>query len=104
MILAVSTPVTASPPSVLFESLPYWVETISVGDGLSENIDRSIKYLLLDNQVDIRTEEKSEFFHYVTTPINEQGLINIPQIEVTFSPEYEKLAFHELKVGKPLEQ
>jgi hypothetical protein len=94
----VSLPVSANIPQVLFEKAGSWVKPFNVSLTSKVSTDGSVRYLLFDNQIDIRNQRKVQFFHYATQPISEQGLTNISQVEVRFSPKYEKLVFHDIQV------
>lgn len=90
--------VSASEPQVLFEKTESWIKSVDVSPTSKTDSEGSVRYLLFDNQIDIRTQRKKQFFHYATQPISEQGLANISQVEVRFSAKYEELIFHEISV------
>lgn len=90
--------VSANIPQVLFEKTESWVKPVDISPASKANTEGSVRYLLFDNQIDIRTQSKKQFFHYATQSISEQGLTNISQVEVGFSPKYEELVFHTIQV------
>jgi len=98
LLVVISFTVFANIPKVSFQKTERWVEPVNVSIPLSAKIEGSVRYLLFDNQIDIRNQSKKQFFHYASQPISEQGLTNISQVEVRFSPKYEKLIFHDIQV------
>lgn len=93
-----SLQVSANIPQVTFEEPEDWVKPINILPTKISSLEGSVRYLLFDNQVDIRSQNKKQFFHYATQPISEQGLSNISQIEVRFAPNYEALIIHDIQV------
>ncbi|QOL26580.1 DUF3857 domain-containing transglutaminase family protein [Thalassotalea sp. LPB0316] len=90
--------VAADIPDVKFAKTESWISDTKPHDVPQSVNDASVNYLLFDNQVDIRTSIKKQFFRYSSQPISEQGLQHVSQIEVIFAPQYETLTFHTIDI------
>ncbi len=56
----------------------------------------NLQYLLSDVQRNF--VEKSVYYHYAIKAVSQSGVSNIAQIDVDFSPSYENIVIHEIRV------
>ena len=85
-------------PDVAFADTKSWVKPLPLPKLTEQSNSGSVRYVLFDQQVDIRSDVQSQFFRYALQPTTEQGLTGVSQVEVRFSPKFEQLTFHRLEV------
>lgn len=80
-------------------SIPKWVKIIEIKNipPVNKNqIKDGYNYILLDEQYNTTTFEN--YFHYATTAITENALLDVSQLEISFDPHYQKAQFHTIKI------
>ena len=85
-------------PQVEIDTVPSWVETADIQTIDSTRSEGGVGYMLIDNQIDIRSAEKQQYSRYAYQILTQQGLTHAPQIEVVFSGNFEQLIFHSIDV------
>lgn len=85
-------------PRISQEPQPAWVQASSKSSGqISErDVESGFLYEKIDYQVHI--EQKTVFSRQVKEITSIDGIDQVGQIYIVFSPDYQKLVFHELKV------
>jgi hypothetical protein len=84
-------PQIASEPSWLYPSKP----DLSKQPDLKK-VSNGFYLELLDQQINLPTQ--TAYNHYIRKIVNESGIQNASEISVTFSPSYQKLIFHYVRV------
>ncbi|EWH10171.1 hypothetical protein DS2_09502, partial [Catenovulum agarivorans DS-2] len=64
----------------------------------TEQVQDGIYYLLVDKQEHVENNQFHSYRRYVATIVNQQGIDEFSQINITHDPSYEDLAFHKLNV------
>jgi transglutaminase-like putative cysteine protease len=85
-----------------FSAEPEWITQASIPDSSEvpyAKIKYGAHYLLFDRQVKVpATGDPAFYFRFVTKIINQTGLDDQSQINVSFDPIYERVRFHKLNV------
>ncbi|MBA2612731.1 MAG: DUF3857 domain-containing protein [Bacteroidetes bacterium] len=82
-------------------TIPQWVNINSIKDvGIvnKKAIKDGYHYVLVDEQYNI--VKKHNYFHYATSAITEEALVNVSQIEFSYDPSYEKAYLHSVKIHR----
>jgi hypothetical protein len=98
-VLIVPVEANCQNSKVKFGPIPKWVNIIPVDTSISspkKDIDAGYFILLSDKQINDSTH--SAYFHFVHKIISESGIQNGSDISVSFSPAYQNLVFHSIKV------
>jgi len=77
---------------------PQWLQPVALPESGDFPGDESLRYLLVDTQVNVSGEEKERFYRVAMQPLNQQGLQQISSISLSFAPAYEKLVIHDISV------
>lgn len=87
---------------VIYTQQPTWVKSVAVSEPDNEptaQLADGIFHLLLDNQYRVsESGEQSKFNRYVIKAVSAKGLEYVSQINVSYDPSYERIAFHGIKV------
>ncbi|ACJ27449.1 Conserved hypothetical protein [Shewanella piezotolerans WP3] len=87
---------------VTYTPQPTWVQSVPVSEPDIEPTSQladGIFHLLLDNQYRVsESGEQSKFNRYVIKAVSAKGLEYVSQINVSYDPSYERIAFHGIKV------
>ncbi|RIV52806.1 DUF2569 family protein [Flagellimonas taeanensis] len=75
---------------------PYWVEPIQVENHDNKSENGAYKYLLLDFQYNIETEEAYD--HYAIQVFNSEGIQEFSDISISYDPTYQSLVFNSINV------
>ena len=102
---ALLTPFSASAldsEKVNIQAKPAWVidrDSSPISNVDEKDVRGGVFYRLIDNQLKVEaTGERATFIRYVEEIINETGLDDSSQINISFDPEYQDLIFHSLTV------
>ena len=84
-----------------------WIDTIPLNDNKSDLEDkaRGFFYLLLDNQVNIQTQET--YHRRAFKILNAQGIQDMSDFSIDFDPEYQKVKIHRIDLfrnGKSIDK
>ncbi|MFT7776188.1 DUF3857 domain-containing protein [Roseateles sp.] len=94
----------AAPPKGLsFSPVPAWVDSQTVpldavapADGLSQGRH----YLLADQQVRVAGAMLADYRHVAARAVNERGVEDIANVQISFDPSYQTLAIHRIEVRR----
>ncbi|KAA1247471.1 DUF2569 family protein [Aquimarina sp. RZ0] len=84
---------------------PDWVSSIeNLNSDNNQNNDSSgYYYHLIDQQINL--DKQHYYYHYTVELINNEGIQQIPDINIDFDPTYQQLIFHKINIvraGKPI--
>ena len=84
---------TVAPPST-------WVKVQSLASSVSStnSSDENIKYVLLDDQVNVSSAE--HYHRIVEQPVNANGVQDCVQISMDFDPSYQRLVIHDICIRR----
>ena len=74
-----------------------WVDAIAVGDS-KEDKDGSSRYLLIDYQDNLETEEY--YAHYAIQVFKSDGIQDFSDISLSYDPSYQTLTIHEISIHR----
>lgn len=80
---------------------PQWVnikEIKNIGSVNKKQIKDGYYYIIVDEQYN--TTKNHKYFHYATTALTEEALVNVSQIEFSYDPAYEKVFLHFVKIHR----
>ncbi len=101
-ILLLSFLIIANPLNAqINRSIPEWVNPIninSVGTVNKKQIKEGYHYILVDEQYN--AIKKHNYFHFASSAITEEALVNVSQIEFSYDPAYEKAYLHDVKIHR----
>ena len=86
-------------PSVKSGVLPPWLHTIHPDldkEPTPDDISDGYYYQLLDLQTNL--PNKTRYTHYIINVVNESGVQNASEVSVTFSPEFQQVVFHRVRI------
>ena len=97
--------------SVDIQDAPAWTKPLPVPEHITyppNDVQNGIYYVLLDVQVRATVNEPTATFqHYAEHIVNQNGLEENSQINISYDPAYEKLQLHSLHLirnGKPIDK
>ena len=86
------------------EPVPAWVERVDVGDGQAERAGGEaaggVRFLLSDEQVHL-ADVHAIYTHRVKRIVSPAGVEASAELRFTFSPVYERLVFHAIRIRRP---
>jgi hypothetical protein len=90
--------IVAIAQQVQVSSIPNWVTTIrNIEPSLDmEPGDGGMTYLLVDNQLNVLTEE--QFVHFAMEITNAEGIESASDISIVYDPTFQRLTFHAVNV------
>ncbi len=91
--------------TVLKKKHPNWITDIKSEDVEEKDGDGAFKYLLLDFQDNIQTQE--QFIHYAVKVLNSEGIQEFSDISISFDPSFQSLVFNQISVvrsGKKIDK
>jgi hypothetical protein len=91
LVFAKDKPQISSEPSWLYPIKPDHTKKAD-----PKKISNGYYLELFDSQINI--EKQTNYLHYIRKIVNESGIQNASEISVEFSPEYETLTFHYIRV------
>lgn len=110
LFLLLSGQTTAADP-INISNTPAWVKPLTVPERISypqAQIQNGIFYLLLDVQVHATPSQPTATFqHYAEHIVNQNGVEENSQINISYDPAYQTLQLHSLAVirnGKPIDK
>lgn len=77
---------------------PQWLQPVELPESDGDPVGDSIRYRLVDTQVNLTAEKKEWFYRVAMQPLNQQGLQQISSITLNFAPAYEELVIHDITV------
>lgn len=89
--------VTVDGFSYQLNNQPHWVVSYPIPNG-EKLTDQSVKYLLNDEQLNLIDNQYAHFTHNAQQVVSEQGLENTSKISLYFSPDYQQLIIHFIRI------
>lgn len=89
---------------------PSWVDyqTPDIGTVPEDQIQNGVYYLLVDRQISHQKKSPTQIYRHISLQVvNQNGLQDSSNINVSYDPSYESVQWHQLKVirdGKPLDR
>ena len=103
-LLVSSTLLASSPENIVRQPAAQWVNVVKFDIPKkipTDDIDRGIYYLLVDEQIRVNEKIPSNYYyHYAEKVTNQQGLKNASNIRIEFDPSYESLVLHSLTIHR----
>ncbi|MDQ7049157.1 MAG: DUF3857 domain-containing transglutaminase family protein [Enterobacterales bacterium] len=92
---------TKAPVDIKYEPPAGWVKPFHL-EYHPAKIDNesSVRYLLSDQQYDVSQKEMSNYLRITMQPVNENGLVHVAEIGISFNPDFEKLVWHDILVTR----
>jgi transglutaminase-like putative cysteine protease len=84
-------------------AVPSWVKPVALQEDAPvpvEQIRNGIYYLLADRQIRVDGKDWQRFQHYAVKVVNEQGLEDAANLDISFNPSYQKLELHTLALHR----
>ncbi len=103
ILISIMSAVTAAEPFDNIKPKPTWAKTISAPALYSipqDYIKDGAYYLLLDRQVKASDEQVESYYQYVIEIVNQQGIDEFSQINISFDPYYQSLQLHKLEIER----
>ena len=92
---------------VLFAAAPSWLQPLSIPQSSSQAPIEGQRYLLVDRQYYLDSQQIQRFNRYVVQVTSTEGLEKAAQLTFDFDPGYETLTIHQVRVwrnGQPLDR
>jgi len=96
------------PEKLTIFPVPAWVnyQTPEAGNVPEDQIQNGIYYLLVDRQISRQTKSPTHIYRHISLQVvNQNGLQDSSNINVSYDPSYEAIQWHHLQIirdGKPL--
>lgn len=99
LLFLVNVALFAAPPGLRVEPRPEWVVESAPGETApAETVSGGINYLLADQQW--RVQPVDAYTRYAYKVVHSSGLQDAAEISVFYSPDYERIGFHHLRVRR----
>jgi transglutaminase-like putative cysteine protease len=82
---------------------PGWIEHIAADDKAvipKEQVSDGVYYLLTDIQTRVEARDQTQYRHYATKALNENGVEDVSHIAISFDPAYQTLTLHSVQVRR----
>ncbi|WP_444928693.1 DUF3857 domain-containing transglutaminase family protein [Microbulbifer sp. SSSA002] len=86
-------------PEISIAPTPAWVDAV----GLSNNMtapEGSVRYHLSNSQISHTNEQHQYYFQLVMEPLNQQGVNQVSELNISFYPAFQQLVIHEITVTR----
>lgn len=92
---------TKAPVNIKYAPAASWVKPFHLDYHAAKmDSESSVRYLLSDQQHDISQKEMSSYLRITMQPINENGLVHVAEIGISFNPDFETLTWHDILVTR----
>ena len=94
---AASQTISSGSHSYNIDKQKEWVQLRAIPKA-KNTLDQSIQYLLIDEQLNLTNNNFEHYFHNAQKVISEQGLKESAKVSLYFSPDYQTLTIHNVRV------
>jgi hypothetical protein len=97
-----ATEIGAIPEHATFSHTPSFVVEIDAvsPENYQYEAEGGIRYVLVDQQHDARSDQPVWYNHYISQPVTTSGVSNAASWNVSYDPTFETLAYHTIQVSR----
>ena len=99
IMLCFSFSMAVATDKVTISTAPHWLYPVKPDldkKPIQKNISNGYYLQLVDQQVNLITNTR--YVHYIRNIVNETGVQNASEVSVTFSPQYQRVVFHQISL------
>ncbi|MCO1335311.1 DUF3857 and transglutaminase domain-containing protein, partial [Microbulbifer sp. OS29] len=86
-------------PEINVAPTPAWVDTLSPRNSLPKS-EGSVRYHLSNSQISHTNDQHRYYFQLMMEPLNQQGVKQVSELNISFYPAFQELVVHEITVSR----
>ncbi|WP_444926062.1 DUF3857 domain-containing transglutaminase family protein [Microbulbifer sp. TRSA002] len=86
-------------PEINIAPTPTWVDAVDLSSSVTTP-EGSVRYHLSNSQISHTNEQHQYYFQLVMEPLNQQGVKQVSELNISFYPAFQQLVVHEITVTR----